>query len=39
MSSGGRVLSAEYAVGAGFPHLGNFRAGAVASLASAPPAL
>jgi hypothetical protein len=31
----GRVSSAEYAVGAGVPQLGNFRAGAVASLTSA----
>jgi MFS family permease len=31
----GRVASAEYAVGAGVPQLGNFRAGAVASLTSA----
>jgi MFS family permease len=31
----GRVSSAEYAVGAGVPELGNFRAGAVASLTSA----
>jgi Transmembrane secretion effector len=30
----GRVSSAEYAVGAGVPQLGNFRAGAVASLTS-----
>ena len=34
----GRVSSAEYAVGAGAPQLGNFRAGAVASLTSATPA-
>ena len=31
----GRVSSAEYAVGAGVPQLGNFRAGTVASLTSA----
>jgi MFS family permease len=31
----GRVSSAEYAVGAGVPQLGNFRAGAVASITSA----
>lgn len=31
----GRVSSAEYAVGAGVPQLGNFRAGVVASLTSA----
>jgi MFS family permease len=31
----GRVSSADYAVGAGVPQLGNFRAGAVASLTSA----
>ncbi len=31
----GRVSAAEYAVGAGVPQLGNFRAGAVASLTSA----
>ena len=30
----GRVSAAEYVVGAGFPQLGNFRAGAVASLTS-----
>jgi MFS family permease len=30
----GRVSSAEYAVGAGVPQLGNFRAGAVATLTS-----
>jgi MFS family permease len=30
----GRVASAEYVVGAGAPQLGNFRAGAVASLTS-----
>jgi MFS family permease len=31
----GRVSAAEYAAGAGVPQLGNFRAGAVASLTSA----
>ncbi|MGH7920156.1 MAG: MFS transporter [Candidatus Dormibacteraceae bacterium] len=31
----GRVSAAEYAVGAGVPQLGNFRAGVVASLTSA----
>jgi hypothetical protein len=31
----GRVSSAEYAVGAGVPQLGNFRAGTVASVTSA----
>ncbi|MEV7228243.1 MFS transporter [Polymorphospora sp. NPDC051019] len=30
----GRVGAAEFVVGAGVPHLGNFRAGAVASLVS-----
>jgi hypothetical protein len=30
----GRVFAAEFAVGAGAPALGNFRAGAVASLTS-----
>ncbi|WP_199439876.1 MFS transporter [Umezawaea beigongshangensis] len=30
----GRIAAAEHVVGAGFPQLGNFRAGAVASLTS-----
>ncbi|HEX5494334.1 MAG TPA: MFS transporter [Mycobacteriales bacterium] len=30
----GRVSAAEFVVGAGCPHLGNFRAGAIASLTS-----